>query len=110
MNKHLIWFGRVTWLGIVANAVFWIPALFFPSVIADGLDVHDPEETPANFLLTPDGLSVGEVAEALGSILISHPVAGLGIASYQPDVDPTGATAVAAVRLIELLGTAVSEA
>ena len=43
MNKHLRWFGRITWFGIVTNAIFWVPALFFPSFIADLTDTADPE-------------------------------------------------------------------
>jgi hypothetical membrane protein len=37
MNGSLRWYGRVVWLGNVANALFWVPALFYPDLISDVL-------------------------------------------------------------------------
>jgi hypothetical protein len=31
MNKYAIWFGRIVWLGILADWVLAIPAIFFPN-------------------------------------------------------------------------------
>jgi arginase len=67
------------------------------------LDVHDPEEAPANQLNVPDGLWAGEVREAVTLIGGHVRVAGGGLGSYDPSVDPQGKTAEVAVRLLETL-------
>ena len=33
MNAYAKWYSRVVWFGIAVNALFWIPALFAPSLI-----------------------------------------------------------------------------
>ena len=67
------------------------------------LDVHDPEEAPANQLNVPDGLWASEVREAVTLIGQHVRVAGGGLGSYDPSVDPQGKTAEVAVRLLEAL-------
>jgi arginase len=70
------------------------------------LDVHDPEEAPANQLNVPDGLSAAEVREAVALIGRRVRVAAAGLGSYDPAVDPDGRTAEVAVRLLESLRSA----
>jgi arginase len=67
------------------------------------LDVHDPEEAPANQLNVADGLWASEVREAATLIGQHVRVAGGGLGSYDPSVDPQGKTAEVAVRLLEAL-------
>ncbi|HEY9605511.1 MAG TPA: hypothetical protein V6C85_28155 [Allocoleopsis sp.] len=43
MNPYATWFGRVTWLGIVINVVFFvIPSCFFPETLLSFLHMHIP--------------------------------------------------------------------
>lgn len=41
MNTYTRWFSRVTWIGILVNAAFWVPALFDPDTISRVLGI-DP--------------------------------------------------------------------
>ncbi len=65
------------------------------------LDVLDPKEASVNQYDAPDGLRADEVHEAIA--LIGHyiHVAGGGLGSYDPSVDPTGKTAGIAVGILE---------
>jgi arginase len=67
------------------------------------IDVHDPKEAPANHYNTPDGLSSGEVREAIALIGQHIAIAGGGISSYDPSFDPQGKTAEVAVGVLESL-------
>ena len=40
MNKHLKWFAIVTLFGVALNAVFFVPAIFFPDAIFDMTDTE----------------------------------------------------------------------
>ncbi|NEP53048.1 MAG: hypothetical protein F6K65_31310 [Moorea sp. SIO3C2] len=43
MNTYAKWFGRVVWLGIIINVVFFvIPLLFFPEVMLSLLKMQIP--------------------------------------------------------------------
>lgn len=43
MNTYAKWFGRVVWLGIIINVVFFvIPLLFFPEVMLSFLKMQIP--------------------------------------------------------------------
>lgn len=67
------------------------------------LDVHDPAEAPTNFYNAPGGLRASEVREAIELIGQHIPVAGGGLASYDPAYDPDGKTAEIAVGVLESL-------
>lgn len=67
------------------------------------LDVHDPDEAPANQLNVSEGLAVNEVREAVAVIGQRVRVTAGGLGSYDPSVDPLGKTAEAAVGLLEAL-------
>ena len=41
MNKYTKGFCILVWLGILVNAVFWVPALFAPQIIIKALEI-DP--------------------------------------------------------------------
>lgn len=42
MNSYAKWFGRVVWLGIVANLFFIIPLCFFPETLLSLLNMQIP--------------------------------------------------------------------
>ncbi len=43
MNAYATWFGRVTWLGIVVNVLFFvIPSCFFPETLLSLLHMQIP--------------------------------------------------------------------
>jgi arginase len=65
------------------------------------IDVHDPEQVPANHYNAPGGLSSGEVREAIALIGRHIKVVGGGISSYDPSFDPEGKTAEVAVGVLE---------
>jgi hypothetical protein len=44
-NKYAIWFGRVVWLGVIANFMFVIPTLVLPQRVLAFLNL-DPTNTP----------------------------------------------------------------
>ena len=67
------------------------------------LDVLDPVEAPANQLNVPDGLWVDEVCEAIMIAGRNIRIAGAGLGSYDPSVDPDGKTAEAAIKILETL-------
>lgn len=72
------------------------------------LEVHDPEEAPANRLNVPEGLWEKEVREAVTFIGKHVQIAGGGLGSYDPSVDPDGKTAKVAVALLKALLAASS--
>ena len=56
LNHHLVWYGRVVWLGILANLALAIPALFVPNWLLGlmSLPAADPPMWPsfaANLLI-----------------------------------------------------------
>lgn len=67
------------------------------------VDVHDPDEAPANFYNAPGGLRADEVREAIAFIGQHVSIAGGGIGSYDPSFDPEGKTAEVAVGVLESL-------
>ena len=67
------------------------------------LDVLDPVEAPANQLNVADGLWVDEVREAIMIAGRNIRIAGAGLGSYDPSVDPDGKTAEAAIKILETL-------
>lgn len=44
-NRYAVWFGRVVWLGIIANFMFIIPTLIVPHRVLAFLNL-DPTNTP----------------------------------------------------------------
>lgn len=42
MNNYAKWFGRVVWLGIIANLFFVIPCCFFPETLLSLLKMQIP--------------------------------------------------------------------
>lgn len=44
-NKYAIWFGRVVWLGIIANFCFVFPTMIIPERVLAFLNL-DPTNTP----------------------------------------------------------------
>lgn len=42
MNTYAKWFGRVVWLGIIANLFFVIPCCFFPEALLTLLNMQIP--------------------------------------------------------------------
>ena len=67
------------------------------------LDVHDPVEAPANYYNAPGGLAAVEVCEAIAFIGRHLHVAGGGLSSYDPAVDPDGKTAEVALEVMQSL-------
>ncbi|HEV8488053.1 MAG TPA: hypothetical protein VGV87_31320 [Blastocatellia bacterium] len=39
-NSYSIWFGRVVWLGVLANLSFALPAIFLPSLTLGSLNLE----------------------------------------------------------------------
>lgn len=73
------------------------------------LDVLDPEEAPANQLNVPNGLWSDEVCEAILLTGRTIPIAGAGLGSYDPSVDPKEKTAEVAVKILETLLVAAAQ-
>jgi arginase len=66
------------------------------------LDVLNPKQTPANsFLMDDEGLSAGQLSEAIGLIKQNMKVTSATIASYDPAYDPEGKTLRASFELIK---------
>jgi arginase len=63
------------------------------------LDVHDPQEAPANSYGAPGGPSRAQVLEAVEHVAERLEIAAAGLAAYDPAVDPEGRTAAAGVAL-----------
>lgn len=74
------------------------------------LDVLDPAENPANEFAPPDGLSFGQVAEAVRMIGERFKICAGGIASYDPRYDKEDATLQAGIKLTEhILAASLSD-
>ncbi len=73
------------------------------------LDVHDRDEACANQFAAPGGPPAAEVREAVGLIAERLPLAGAGLASYDPDCDPEGRVAELAVQAVARLLSGVRE-
>jgi arginase len=56
------------------------------------VDVHNPDEAPANSYQPTGGPSVVDVRKVCCSITKAMPLAGITVASYDPEYDPTGIT------------------
>ena len=67
------------------------------------LDVLEPKEASVNQYDAPGGLRPDEVQEAIALVGQHIHVAGGGLGSYDPSVDPTGKTADIAVGILETL-------
>jgi arginase len=67
------------------------------------LDVLEPKEASVNQYDAPGGLRPDEVREAIALVGQHIHVAGGGLGSYDPSVDPTGKTADIAVGILETL-------
>jgi arginase len=67
------------------------------------LDVLDPRELHANHFSTPGGMSAGAVEEAVALVRSHFDVAGVGIASYDPALDPDGRAIGAACGILSPL-------
>jgi arginase len=65
------------------------------------LDALNPKETPANEWLTPGGLSVKDLSEAIGYIKNNLKVTSATVASYDPNYDTQGKTLQASFKFIE---------
>jgi arginase len=64
------------------------------------LDVLDSEIAAANHFAVGGGLSLDDVEYALSAIARDFRIAGMTLSAYDPSVDPDGAAARAAIRLI----------
>jgi arginase len=64
------------------------------------LDVLDAGVARANSYAVGGGLNLDDVEFALAEIARSNPIAGVTLSAYDPAVDPDGAAANAAIRLI----------
>lgn len=73
------------------------------------LDVLDPLIAPANRFAPPGGLTVDQVGEAISLIRECFPVAGAGLASYDPEVDKNQRTLRAGFSLMDRLVLAAPE-
>jgi arginase len=87
--------SAITELPVESIRTHGVPAVFEPLLeqfarhvdevyLHIDLDVHDPEEAPANYYNAPDGLRASEVREAIAFIGQRIHVAGGGLSSYDP--------------------------
>ncbi len=67
------------------------------------LDVLDPSVVKANSLAVPGGLTVSEVMAAISAAGQGAPIAGIGIASYDPAVDESNAGPAVGREILETL-------
>jgi arginase len=68
------------------------------------LDVLDSETVgPANSYALPNGLSTEQLSSALASVTREFDLVSVSVASYDPEVDRTGAVAEAGLEVIALL-------
>ena len=67
------------------------------------LDVLDPAGHAVNRYDVPGGLGLDEVLDAIALIGRHIPLAGGGLASYDPSVDPKGQTAEAAIAVLQAM-------
>ena len=67
------------------------------------LDVLDPDGAPANEFAPPEGLRPEELEEGIREIQGRFTLAGVGVASYDPEHDNGGQVLRAGVRLMEVL-------
>ncbi len=70
------------------------------------LDVLDPSEGRANEYAAPGGLSLAELEQALRLVGSRFAITGAAMTAYNPDCDPSGEIAKAAIRV----GQAIREA
>jgi arginase len=70
------------------------------------LDVHDPQDAPANSYGAPGGPSRAQVLEAVAHVAARLQIAAAGLAAYDPAVDPDGRTAAAGVALARAIARA----
>jgi arginase len=71
------------------------------------LDVLDPSEGRANPFLTPDGLSVAGLEQAIATIGQARSIAAAAITSYAPEYDVDGRMLTAAMRVGAAIAAAV---
>jgi arginase len=107
--------SRVAHLGVadvraggLAAALSPLAARVEAAVLHVDVDVHDPERTPANCYPAPDGLFPEEVQEIARQVAAGLPLAGVTLASFDPDVDKSGATFAAVRDLVAVLGNAAA--
>jgi arginase len=67
------------------------------------LDVLDPEIAPANEFAPPNGLRPGELEEGIRTIQDRFTLAGVGVASYDPEYDREDRMLRTWLRLMEVL-------
>jgi len=70
------------------------------------VDCLDPSESPGVNFRGPGGVPLDCAAELLAALARELPIAAIAITNHNPDYDPAGKTAAAAVRLLQAMASA----